>query len=194
KDEPETQLLGVYLAFQRRQYRQALRQIEPIQGESKLPAHLKDAPALFSALCRHEQGERLDPKGVFPALGPNAVPNSNQVWLYLELEHDVPARLKLIRDTLKQRPRDAFWRYLLGLALLKVGETKQSIQVLEELTDCEQFETDVNFWQYLGEAHHKAGQRDKARAAWEKALRASPPTAEKDDRRRRKIEDQLKGL
>ena len=100
----------------------------------------------------------------------------------------------LIRDTLKKRPRDAFWRYLLGLALLKSGEAKESVKVLEDLADCEQFETDPNFWQYLGDAHQKSGQRDRARSAWEKALRAVPPTAEQDDRRRQKIERQLKGL
>lgn len=63
-----------------------------------------------------------------------------------------------------------------GKRLLEAGHCDQAVEKLEVATQL--MMTNAHAWNYLGLAHHRAGQPAKAAAAYQKALRYNPDLAE----------------
>jgi predicted Zn-dependent protease len=189
-DDPGTRVLAACLALGRRQFRQTLAELEPIKKGSKGSEPWLALSAQLAAWASHELGERVDadaePLRADAALG-------TRLWLRLEQGRDPRAVLADVDGQLRKKPRSVYWKFLRGVALLKAGQPKEALEVLERLADRESVERDPAFWQYLGDARARGGKREQAREAWRKALAAFPPTTAEDDRRRQQIEQRLKG-
>jgi tetratricopeptide (TPR) repeat protein len=195
-NEIQTLVLEAYFAYQKRDFRAAQEQVKLLREDAKLNDPWKWVVKQIDVLTRLELGEKIDIEKAFPVL-PATNPlsngsNINRVWLQLEQGQKLPESLAAVLKSLSERPRSANWNYLHGVALLKNGQSKEAVAVLEKLRSCESTQRDPAFWQYLGEALVTIGQRDNARIAWERSLTVFPSTTAKDDRRRQQVEALLK--
>src|SRR5262249_19566873 len=127
-DDPGTRALAAYLALQRRQFRLALAEVEPLdQGKKGVEAWLRFSAAV-RAEARHELGEVVDPDTEPLRHEDNF---STRTWLRLEQDKDVTAALADVNRKLQEKPRKVFWKFLRAVALLKAGQTKEALGVLE---------------------------------------------------------------
>ncbi len=65
---------------------------------------------------------------------------------------------------------------------------------MEHLAHREELESSPDFFEHLGDVYLLARQPDKARAAWQQALKLFPKTTEPNDRRKSAIEKKLGNL
>jgi serine/threonine protein kinase/Tfp pilus assembly protein PilF len=189
-DDPGTRVLAGYLALGRRQFRQTLTELEVIKRGDKAAVPWLGTIARLIAVARHELGETVDTDAESlrddDSFGTRA-------WLRLEQGKDPKNILAEVERKLRQKPRMAFWKLLRGAALLKAGQSKEALDILERLADRESMERDPAFWFYLGEARVQAGKKEEARQAWQRGLTAFPETTARGDRRRVQIEHRLQG-
>jgi hypothetical protein len=194
-NEIQTRVLEAYLAYQKRDFRATQKQLKLLREDAKLNDPWKWIVKQIDVLTRHELGEKIDIDSAFPTL-PATNPlsngsNINRIWLQMEQGQKLSESLAAVLKSLSERPRSATWNYLHGVALLKNGQAKEAVAVLEKLRSCESTQRDPAFWLYLGEALMEIGQRDNARMAWEQGLAVFPSTTARDDRRRQQIENLL---
>jgi predicted Zn-dependent protease len=99
-----------------------------------------------------------------------------------------------LQRLLKGQPNNLGLRATLGWVQAEQGHVEQALPVLEELRRNEVLGRNPVFLDNLGDVYVLAKAPDKARGAWQEALRVFPKTAEPGDRRKAAIEGKLKEL
>jgi tetratricopeptide (TPR) repeat protein len=115
---------------------------------------------------------------------PDDVSASNDLgYLWADQNKHLQRALKMIQVAVAAEPDNAAYRDSLGWVYYRLGRAQEAVQELEKAAAKE---ADPTLLDHLGEAHWKAAQADKARAAWRRAAEAF--RKEKDEPKAKEME------
>ena len=106
---------------------------------------------------------------------------------HLDLAH------RMIQQAVDQEPDNAAYRDSLGWVLFRKGRLAEAVPELEKAVA---LEVDPAVLDHLGDAYRAAGQPDRAKDAWLRALAAFQKTRADDPKKEdiKKIEDKIKSI
>jgi len=98
----------------------------------------------------------------------------------------------MIRIAIKAEPENAAYLDSMGWVLFKLGKFKEAIPHLEKAVSLPGG-GDSTIWDHLGDCYDRAGQADKAKDAWQKALDDAKKQKKPEEELIKKIEEKLNG-
>lgn len=118
------------------------------------------------------------------AIAPNvAAAQNNLAFLYSEQFNQLDKAYDLAKKANEAAPNEPHIADTFGLILLKKGEYKDALRLLQDSASKLPDSADVQF--HVGVAHYMLGQESEARSALEKAVNTTADFAGKDEARRR---------
>jgi tetratricopeptide (TPR) repeat protein len=94
---------------------------------------------------------------------------------------------RMIRQALQQEPDNAAYRDSLGWVLFRKGQVREALPELEKAAA---LEPDPTVLEHLGDVYRAAGQNEKAKQSWRKAVDAYRKA--KEEQKARKVEEKIK--
>lgn len=108
--------------------------------------------------------------------------NNDLGYLYAEHGKNLEQAERMIRKAVKAEPDNAAFLDSLGWVLFKLGKVEEAVPILEKAIAKAKGTGDDTLWDHLGDAYEKAGQSDKALAAWKNALKSAQGATQPDQK------------
>lgn len=118
--------------------------------------------------------------------------NNDLGYLYADQGKNLEQAEKMIRKAVEAEPDNVAYLDSLGWVLYKRGKFEEALAPLEKATQ-QPGSTDATIWDHLGDCYARLKQNEKAREAWEKALKQAKDESRPDEKLIQKIEAKLAG-
>ncbi|MBT4867554.1 MAG: tetratricopeptide repeat protein [Planctomycetaceae bacterium] len=116
--------------------------------------------------------------------------NNDLGYLWADRGKNLERAEKMIRIAIKAEPENAAYLDSMGWVLFKLGKFKEAIPHLEKAVSLPGG-GDATIWDHLGDCYDRAGQADKAKDAWQKALDDAKKQKKPDEKIIKSIEEKL---
>jgi tetratricopeptide (TPR) repeat protein len=118
--------------------------------------------------------------------------NNDLGYLYADQGRNLEQAERMIRKAIKAEPENAAFLDSLGWVLFKLGKLDEALPMLEKSVEKAKGNGDDTIWDHLGDAYEKAGQHDKALAAWKSALKSAQSATQPDTKLVNRLEEKIK--
>jgi tetratricopeptide (TPR) repeat protein len=118
--------------------------------------------------------------------------NNDLGYLYAEHGKNLEQAERMIRKAVKAEPENAAFLDSLGWVLFKLGKAEEALPILEKAIEKAKGTGDDTLWDHLGDAYEKAGQSDKALAAWKNALKSAQGATQPDQKLVDRLQEKIK--
>ncbi len=118
--------------------------------------------------------------------------NNDLGYLYADHGKHLEKARSMIAIALKAEPENAAYLDSMGWVLYKLGEFKEAAGYLEKAV-AKPTGGDATIWDHLGDCYARLKQRDKAKDAWQKALKDAKADSKPDEKLIKRIEQKLAG-
>lgn len=116
--------------------------------------------------------------------------NNDLGYLYADQGKNLERAKSMIEKAIKAEPKNGAYLDSMGWVLFKLGQHKEALEWLEKATSTESG-GDATIWDHMGDVHLGLKDVEKARAAWEKAMKVSKESGNPDEKLQKKITEKL---
>ncbi len=118
--------------------------------------------------------------------------NNDLGYLYADHGNHLEKAKLMIQKALKAEPENPAYLDSMGWVLYKLGEYEKAATFLEKAVNLPNG-GDSTIWDHLGDCYHRLKKTDKAKSAWQKALKDAQKDAKPDEKLIKRIEQKLAG-